>query len=124
MQRTRCSDTLSPSLLHDGMSPEDRHILNAFAAAVRERFPDADVLGFGSRVRGEARWDSDLDVCVIVDRPVDWRLRRRLGDIADDIGFSHDRIISLIVYQRAQLEQGPLSASPLVATIREEGVPA
>lgn len=106
------------------MIPKDRQILDAFAAAVRTHYPEAEVIAFGSRARGDARWDSDLDVCVIVDQPVDWRLRRELGDLADEVGFTYDRIITLVVYQRARLEDGPLTVSPLVAAIRQEGVPA
>lgn len=106
------------------MTPEDRQILGEFAAAVREQHPGADVIAFGSRARGEARWDSDLDICVIVDRPVDWRLRRALGDIADEVGFVHDRIITLVVYERERIQAGPLVASPLVAAIRQEGIAA
>jgi predicted nucleotidyltransferase len=48
------------------MNRKDMSVLEQFAAAVRRDFPDAEIWAFGSRVRGNASMDSDLDVCVVV----------------------------------------------------------
>lgn len=43
----------------------DWNLLIRFRDAIRRRYPDARILLFGSRARGEARVDSDYDVIVI-----------------------------------------------------------
>lgn len=48
------------------MELADRRMLHEFAARVRERQPHARVWAFGSRARGDAAPDSDLDLCVVV----------------------------------------------------------
>ncbi|HPS57997.1 MAG TPA: nucleotidyltransferase domain-containing protein [Spirochaetota bacterium] len=48
------------------MDKRDRYILEQFAAAVRNEFPDAGIWAFGSRARGNASEYSDPDVCVAV----------------------------------------------------------
>jgi uncharacterized protein len=45
------------------MTKRDRSILEIFAARVRQHFPEARIWAFGSRARGDATWESDLDVC-------------------------------------------------------------
>lgn len=49
------------------MTRQDRQILNQFVEKVRLKIPDAQIWAFGSRVRGEAKPDSDLDICVVTD---------------------------------------------------------
>ena len=75
------------------ISDADRDILNLFALRVRERFPEARVWAFGSRARGDVVWDSDFDVCVILDR-LDAATDHALSDVAWEVGFSHDRVIT------------------------------
>ncbi|RMH61116.1 MAG: nucleotidyltransferase domain-containing protein [Bacteroidetes bacterium] len=104
------------------MTPTDRHVLEALAARIRTRYPEARVWAFGSRVRGEATWESDLDVCVVLDRPITRTIKQWIGDQAWAVGYEADRIITTIVYDREAFDHGPPSASPLVATIRREGV--
>jgi predicted nucleotidyltransferase len=48
------------------MSDHDHRILEIFAAQVRQQFPEARIWAFGSRARGDATWESDLDVCVVL----------------------------------------------------------
>ncbi len=106
------------------MDPVDRHILEDFAVRVRARFPDAEVRAFGSRARGDATRESDLDVCVVLDQPATREVKDWIGDVAWEAGFEADRILNTLVFERRTLEEGPLSASPLVAHILREGVAA
>lgn len=105
------------------MDDTDRRILEIFAARVRERFPGARVWAFGSRTRGEAEWDSDFDMCVVLDE-LDAAIDQSLSEIAWEVGFAHDRVITVIPFSRDQFERGPFSESRLVETILREGVAA
>jgi predicted nucleotidyltransferase len=105
------------------LSIVDQECLDLFTESVRSLYPDARAWAFGSRVRGEEDTDSDLDICVVLE-DVDWETRRTISDIAWEIGFERDRLISTVVFSKEQFETGPPSASPLVKSIRDEGVTA
>ena len=99
----------------------DRTILDQFASTVRQQFPDAQIWAFGSRARGDAKPDSDLDICVVVDS-LEPSVKKTISYIAWEIGFYHERLITTVKYSRDQFDQGPCSISPLVQTIRCEGI--
>lgn len=105
------------------MQERDRAILEQFAVRVRALYPSARMWAFGSRTRGQAQSDSDLDVCVVLDR-LDPEIRSIISEIAWEVGFAQDLLICTVVFSREMFERGPASASPLVRTIREEGVAA
>lgn len=105
------------------LSPEDRRIVATFAARVRARFPTARIWVYGSRCRGDVERESDLDVCVVLNQ-VDRQADARIRDAAWEIGFDNDRVISTVVMDELQFEQGPMSESTLVANILREGVAA
>jgi len=68
------------------MSPEERKALDDFVAAVRQHYGPrlVDILVFGSRARGEARPDSDVDLVVVLEDGdwTFWQERRYLSDAA------------------------------------------
>ncbi|WP_008318084.1 nucleotidyltransferase domain-containing protein [Leptolyngbya sp. PCC 6406] len=105
------------------MSPRDRTILNEFSDQVRQKFPDAQIWAFGSRARGDAKPDSDFDICVVVETLNDatWNV---ISHIAWSVGFEHEVLITTIKYSRQKFEQSPCSASPLVRNILREGIAA
>jgi len=105
------------------MLERDRTILEQFAARVRALHPEARIWAFGSRVRGKAEADSDLDVCVVLDR-VNANIRCLISDVAWEVGFDRDLLISTVVFSTEMFERGRCSVSSLVRTIREEGVAA
>ena len=102
------------------MTPEDRRVLEMFASRVRRRFPDARIWGFGSRVRGTADWDSDFDVCVVLDQ-VQSYMDRWIRTVAWEVGFDCQRVITTVVLDREEFENGPMSESTLVASILRQG---
>ncbi|MBM3335072.1 nucleotidyltransferase domain-containing protein [Candidatus Sumerlaeota bacterium] len=105
------------------MNEKDRAAVEEFAARVRALFPSAQIWAFGSRARGEASWESDLDVCVVLDE-FDADIRKTVGNIAWEVGFEREVLISTVVFSKEMFERGRCSVSGLVRTIREEGVAA
>ena len=105
------------------LTTQDAQIFAQFADSVRQQFPDARIWAFGSRVKGTATPESDLDVCVVV-RAKDDVIKRRIRDVSWQVGFDHDLLISTIIYSDEEFERGPCSFSPIVKTILREGVRA
>ena len=64
---------------------------------------------------------TDLDVFITVD-VLDSDLRMRISEIAWEVGFEHDIVISSVVATGEQLDHGVMGASPLVMYFRAEGV--
>jgi predicted nucleotidyltransferase len=105
------------------ISKADRKILNLFSKRVREQFPNARIWAFGSRARGTASWDSDFDTCIVVDK-ADNSVEKCIRDIAWVIGFENEVVITTVILDANQFEDGPMSESTLVQNILREGLSA
>ena len=103
------------------LSEKDKRILKQFSNAIRQKFPEARIWAFGSRTRGLAMAESDLDVCVVIER-LDDDADRQIMEAAWEVGFENDMIISTVSYSAKEFDQGPCSESMLVENILNEGV--
>ena len=105
------------------MSKQDKRIFDQFTARIRKRFPGARIWAFGSRARGGGGWDSDFDVCIVLDR-LDDKRDKWIREVAWEVGFQNECVITTIVFDADQFENGPMSESTLVANIMREGIAA
>ena len=102
---------------------EDQRILKELAFRIRERYPEARIWAYGSRARGTATWDSDFDVFIVLAR-VDQSIDRWIRYLAWEVGFENDRVITTVVMNQFEFEQGPMSESTLVGNVLQEGIAA
>ena len=79
-----------------------------------------DFCVFGSRARGDAMEDADMDVFIEVEN-LDKDLKERVQDAAWEVGFENFMVISPLIFTRDELENSPLRSSPIVKFIKEEG---
>jgi len=76
---------------------------------------------YGSRAKGDVPPESDLDIFIVVEE-LTLEQRRRISEIAWEVGFEMDRVISTFVATRKQLKVGPLAANPILKKIDNEGI--
>ncbi len=105
------------------LKKRDKALVDSFAARVRESFPDAVIWVFGSRARGDAQPDSDLDLMIVLDK-VNSRIDRIIRGIAWEIGFENECVVATVLLEEEEFEHGPMSESTLVANVLREGVRA
>jgi predicted nucleotidyltransferase len=100
----------------------DRQLLAECKAAIREVVPEAHLILYGSRARGDAHEDSDYDLLVLVDREVDMALERAIVDRLVPLEVRMGKALTTLVYNRSQWDSALYRAMPLHQNVTREGV--
>lgn len=111
----------APDGAYQTLAEQDRRIAREFQRRLGQVTPVRDLRVFGSRARGDAAPDADLDLFIELGE-VTPELRKRISEIAWEVGFERDRVISTVVATRDELEQGAMGANPLIVKIEQEGI--
>ncbi len=80
------------------------------------------VVAFGSRVRGDFRGDSDLDVLVIVDS-YDHQIDRLVTRTASRVSLEYDTLINTHIVTAARWAEMRQRAATLWREVQRDGVP-
>ncbi len=103
------------------MQEKEHKIVEKFKRLVAQQVMVQEVRVFGSRARGDASEDSDLDVLVVVDH-LDHDIDRYISECAWEAGFPEDIVLMPVAITRDMLENSPLRESVFIRNVYREGV--
>jgi predicted nucleotidyltransferase len=104
------------------ISLAERELLEKCRDAIREVVPGAELILYGSRARGDAGPESDYDLLILIDGPVDWRLedciRQRLYSLELESGVA----LSISAYSPSDWYSPLYRAMPFNQNVEKEGI--
>jgi len=95
--------------------------LKALKESLISHYHILDFRIFGSKVRGEDTPQSDIDVMIKIAK-LSPGIESHIYDIVFDVNLENDCFISVIIFSNEEIENGPMSESPIYKTIMREGV--
>jgi len=104
------------------MSTTEKALLIRFRELVSRRLAIHQLTLFGSRARGDADVDSDMDVLIVLEGPADVESEEYVRLCAWETGFEEGVVVVPVTVSRAEWEDGPLSSSLLALAVEKEGV--
>ena len=97
-------------------------LLNKIQQSIHSIVPNADIILYGSLARNEANKDSDWDILILVDQPVNNNLTIKLRDTLYDIELESDEILSSIIRSKQDWYSPKYSVLPFKHIIEKEGI--
>ena len=99
----------------------DMAIMQIFKSLVAMKVNAQEIRMFGSRARGKATSESDLDVLVVVDL-LTHEIEKYISECAWNAGFPEDVVVVPVVIARDMLANSAIKDSVFIQNVFREGV--
>lgn len=104
------------------MKKDKQQILKLIKAAINRKNPEAEVILFGSRARGQEHKNSDWDILILLNAPyVDRSTEKEYREELFDVELETGEAISTFVFSKQDWETKH-SITPLFEKIQKDGV--
>ena len=104
------------------LSEKEKQTLIKLIAELKASWPAVKVKLFGSKVKGNADEESDLDVLILLPCHISEDIRRRIINKIFDLNLSFETNISPLIMSEKEWEIGFIPLLPIHDYIEEEGV--
>ncbi|GAX59867.1 nucleotidyltransferase [Candidatus Scalindua japonica] len=101
---------------------KDLEIVEKFRELVSQKVKVHELRVFGSRARGDAVAESDLDVLVVVVNDLDHLIERYISDCAWEAGFPEDIVVMPVAISIDAIKNSPIRKSVFIRKVYHEGI--
>ena len=105
------------------ISKSEKQALDKLIAELKASWPGVKSKVFGSKVKGIADDESDLDILILLPGEVSEDTRRQIIYKVFDLNLTYETNLSPIIMSEGDWEGKPTSLLPIHAFVEEEGVP-
>ena len=103
------------------MKNKTKRISNLIKLNIREIDPKAQIILYGSRARGDERNDSDWDILVLTDYPIDIKKESVFRDHLYDLEIETGEPFSIFVYSKNDWNTKQ-SITPFYYNVTKQGI--
>ncbi len=101
----------------------EKQALEKLKKKIREKFPSAEIILYGSKVRGDFDDESDIDLLILIDGEVNSKIEEEISKIAYEIELEYDVVFGKVIESKDFWNSKLAKAMPLHQNIDKEGVP-
>ena len=103
------------------LKPNEIEALRKLKDALARDFQLVELRLFGSKARGDAHRESDIDVLVVLE-DCNWAIRKAVSALCFDLDLEFGVLISPVIYTRARLNSPLVRIAPFYQAVVREGV--
>lgn len=104
------------------LKENEKKALQELKQKLLRRFPDAEAILYGSKVRSDYEEFSDIDLLILINSQVTRRIKEEITENTYDIELKYDVVFGIIIENRDFWESPLANAMPLHWNIDREGV--
>ena len=103
------------------MKIKTQQITHFIRQAIDKIDPKAEVILYGSRARGDERIDSDWDILILTNYPIDLETEQKFRDKLYDLALEIEEPISVFVYSKEEWTTKQ-RITPFYDNVNQEGI--
>jgi uncharacterized protein len=104
------------------LNRSDRGLMLDLKSIVARFVADATLILYGSAARGKRTPESDYDVLVLLEAPIDRQTREEMRSAIYELELEREVVVSLMVSTREEWNSPPRSLSPFHRNVESDGV--
>ena len=101
---------------------QNNELLEKVKKQIKQIYPNANILLYGSRARGEANKDSDWDFLIVIDGDLSEREKLEMRYKLFEIEWEMEEIISSIIHTQKEWNQPIMQITPFYQNVIREGI--
>lgn len=105
------------------LQKNEKKALQELGQRILERFPDAQIILYGSKARGDFDEESDIDVLILLECDVNDSLREKIFSMSFRIELKYNVVFGILVEAMDFWESPLAKAMPIHWDIDKEGIP-
>jgi len=87
-----------------------------------EKYPEAEIILYGSQARGNSEGESDIDILVLMNSDINNSLEEEIFSLAFKVELKYDVVFGIVVYSKQLWNSDRGKAMPLHRNVDRDGI--